>query len=87
MNDTQINRAKHLLVGEIVAGRAFLGAQTTEEEYGRLRRKTPPELIQEAQTLAAAIQLRQQREIGENVRAAIALDNARRSPKNGPLMS
>lgn len=87
MNETQINRAKHLLIGVIVQGRAFLGAQTTEEEYGRLRRKTHPELIQEAQTLAAAIQLRQQLEIGENVRAAIAFDNARRSPRNGPLMS
>lgn len=87
MNETQINRAKHLLIAEIAQGRDFLGAQTTEEEYSRLRRKTPPELIQEAQALAAAIQLRQQREVGENVRAAIALDSARRSPRNGPLMS
>ena len=87
MSKAQTKAATQLLVMEIVRGRDFLGTRTTEEEYQQLQAGTIPELIQEAQALAAAIQLRQQREIGENVRAAIAFDSARRSPRNGPLMS
>ena len=84
MNETQINRAKHLLIAEIAQGRAFLGAQTTEEEYSRLRRKTHLELIQEAQTLAAAIQLRQQREAGENIRRLLPSTAPAGAPGTGP---
>ena len=87
MSQAQTKAATQLLVMEIVRGRGFLGTRTTDEEYQQLRAGTIPELIQEAQALDAAIQLRQQRGNGENVRAAIALDTARRGPKNGPLMS
>ena len=87
MSRTQPDVATSLLISEIIMARNFLGAQTMEAGYRQLQRKTIPELIQEAQALAAAIHLRQQREAGENVRAAIAFDSARRSPRNGPLMN
>lgn len=87
MSRTQPDVAASLLIHEIRMARAFLGVQTMEAGDKQLKHETVSQLIQESQILAAAIQLRQQREVAENVRAAIAFDNVRRSPKNGPLMS
>lgn len=76
-----------LLVCEIVRARAYLGAETSDEEREQLLDAPASRLAQEAQTLREAVVLRSQTEIAEHTRSLIAADKAVKSPGRGPLTS
>lgn len=76
-----------LLVCEIVRARAYLGAETSDEERKQLLDAPASRLAQEAQTLREAVTLRSQTEIAEHTRGLIAADKATKSPGRGPLTS
>lgn len=72
-----------LVVNEIIRGRQFLGASTTEQERAQLENAEFAQLMQEAQATGAAVTLRQQTETAEYIRGNIAAEKARRSPGAG----
>ncbi len=71
---------KELLAAEISRGRAFLGSPVDEGTTKRLQEADLISIIQEAQVIGAAVELRQRTEIAESVRASLATEKLKRFP-------
>lgn len=76
-----------LLIDEIAEALAYLGAPLDDEKRERLLKEQPSQIIQEAQVIGAAVELRQKREIAECVHENIRAEKATRSPGKGFLPS